>query len=149
MRTALILFILLVINLNIQAQDEGANVQKYFLSELNALSIDAEVDEEGDIIFRIQDREFYLYVDPEDKNYLQLTRWGVWEVTNVTEAVDLLSLLNQINREQKVAKMFLMDDVVMVSAELFTDDQTIHRNLIKRSIEALITAENLFLSRLR
>lgn len=148
MRILSLLIFTLAIQTGIMAQSSVSDLQNYYKSVLNELSIKSEVDDEGDLAFNIQDRSFYLALDEKDSTYLQLTRWDIWKVTNVTEAIDVMTLVNEINRQQKVIKMFLVDDMVMISAELFTDGQRKDQQLIKRGIEAIMTAENIFLSRI-
>lgn len=92
------------------------------------------------IKFKAEGLTFYITVDPEDEQFIQILCPNVWSIETAAERERALQAADMITREIKVTKAFLRADGenVWVSLEEFLATPDAFRPTFDRAINALM-----------
>ena len=90
-------------------------------------------DEDGDIVFKYQMKNFIIFDTTDDEQYLQI-------------ALQVLAACNSVNRGIKVAKVIITGDnkSVWVVYESMLDTTPVYDDIVPRSLEILMAAQKSF-----
>lgn len=107
------------------------------------VSVDSE---EGHIAFRYQMNTIHLWQGNEDDHFIFMTMSGFADTAE--EDIDSIKeKCHQINRQVKLVKMYLLDEIVLVAAEVYylakEDFEYQMKNALKHLISAKITYRKL------
>ena len=102
-------------------------------------------DEDGDIVFKYQMKNFIIFDTTDDEQYLQIALPGIYDVTE-ENLVEVLAACNSVNRGIKVAKAIITGDnkSVWVVYESMLDTTPVYDDIVPRSLEILMTAQKSF-----
>ena len=102
-------------------------------------------DEDGDIVFKYQMKNFIIFDTTDDEQYLQIALPGIYDVTE-DNFVEVLAACNSVNRGTKVAKAIITGDnkSVWVVYESMLDTTPVYDDIVPRSLEILMAAQKSF-----
>lgn len=102
-------------------------------------------DEDGDILFKYQMKNFIIFDTADDEQYLQIALPGIYDV-NEENLVEVLAACNSVSRSIKVAKAIVTGDnkSVWVVYESMLDTTPVYGDIIPRSLEILMAAQRSF-----
>ena len=102
-------------------------------------------DEDGDIVFKYQMKNFIIFDTTDDEQYLQIALPGIYDVTE-ENLVEVLAACTSVNRGIKVAKVIITGDnkSVWVVYESMLDTTPVYDDIVPRSLEILMAAQKSF-----
>ena len=102
-------------------------------------------DEDGDIVFKYQMKNFIIFDTTDDEQYLQIALPGIYDVTE-ENLVEVLAACYSVNRGIKVAKAIITGDnkSVWVVYESMLDTTPVYDDIVPRSLEILMAAQKSF-----
>ncbi len=93
-----------------------------------------EVQENGDIRFKIQGEIYVITPAEDDPNYFKLSYYHIWKADQ-TEQV--WPLLNALNASFKVVKVSALNDVICLTTETFLKDPADFEALLGRCVQVI------------
>jgi hypothetical protein len=110
-----------------------------YLDYLTQEGFRPEVDEDGDISFKFEGRNYYLIVNEKDEMYFQLLRNGFWRIESAEELQRALMHANDVTRETKVAKTYVNSEHTYVNGtvEMFFDEVDQFKPCFMRALTVL------------
>ena len=88
-----------------------------FAAAVRSLGHAPRIDSDGDIFFDADGFSHVLYATEDDTEFLRLAIPNVRTLASDTEYWPALQAANTVNRHMKVAKAYLYDQMVVISAE--------------------------------
>jgi hypothetical protein len=125
------------------------DLQAMYTEHLGELGLDAVVDEDGDVVFRFEGKTFMLRVDELDPWCFRVVLANIWSVETEQDRQRAYRAMERTNALSKVAKAYLVEDQVWLSAESLLPTPEDHRAVLGRSMEALVQALGIFVRALR
>lgn len=120
-------------------------LQSMYVSFLNGKGFaKVKVDDDGDVAFRDADFGFYIAVDEKDSGYFQMVMPGIWEIESEGERARAVQAINQTNRQVKAAKLYIVNDNIWVSVEMFVEKPEDFKAVFDRSKETLVGAAKIY-----
>jgi len=115
----------------LNAQMSLTQLQNMYSNFLIAEGYKPSVDSDGDVVFKVDGRTFWIDVDEKDPESFRLVYSNFWEIESLAEKLKVYEVMNYINRTTKVAKVFLSpkEDDVSMDANIFVskpEDFKIH-----------------------
>ena len=127
-------------------------LQDIYIEHLISEGFRPEVDNDGDIQFKVLGSNYFIIIDDVDLNFFQLYT-GFWLDDMAME--DAYDLVNFANRRSKVAKISLSASedeperlIVSITAELLVDHPADFVFVFNRALSLLTNAKNIFQSQL-
>lgn len=121
------------------------NLLDYFLAE----GYPAQVDSDGDIVFKCEGIGYALCFDANDPCFGKLILPNVWHVEGADALGLCLPVLDHINRRLKVVKAHTVGDYVWFTVEIWLTEQAEWRNYMQRAVCSLAHARTEFADRMR
>ena len=109
----------------------------------------AELDGDGDILFKCEGLRYALCFDASDAAFGKLILANVWQIDSAAELQLALTELNILNRRLKVVKGHTQGDQVWFTVELLLDRQAGWATYLQRCVRGLSHAMGLFAERMR
>lgn len=115
---------------------DSSNRKEYFLF-LKDEGFSPTLDNEGDIIFVIDQQQYYLLVyDEEPPLYVQIQNSGIkLEESEFSNPEIVLKVINTVNNHQRVAKLVVVDGILYCRAELLLQNAMSLRYIFYRSMK--------------
>ena len=127
-----------------------SKLQKIYADYLRSEGFDPSVDNDGDIFFKYQGGNYYIYVYERDPQYFRLVCPNIWKIESPEERSDAALAASKVNASWKLVKVYVADwDDVMVSADILIKDPSDFIGFFYRMLEALNDARNDFWNRMR
>ena len=86
---------------------------------LSALGITGSIDGDGDIAFTHREKIWILFVDESDPMFFRIALPNFWPIEDEDERRRAHAACGRVTGTAKVAKVFVNDDNVWASAEVF------------------------------
>lgn len=125
------------------------DLQAMYTEHLRELGLDAALDDDGDVVFRFEGKTFMLRVDELDPWCFRVVLANIWNVESEADRQVAYRAMERTNALSKVAKAYLVEDQVWLSAESLLPTPEDHRAVLGRSMEALVQALGIFVRALR
>jgi hypothetical protein len=119
-------------------------LQQLYMTYLKKQGYGPEVDGDGDIRFKWEGRTLFISLSEDDPLFFHLVLPNIWEVESEAERADVLAAADTSNALCKASKIFIVDDRVWVSIELFLKSPEDFKGFFKRSIGALGAGVSVF-----
>lgn len=107
------------------------------------------VDDDGDLFFKYEGRNYIILVSEKDESYFNLVFPGFWSIDNETERRKAAEAAQHATSETKVAKVFPVGDNTWASIEMFCSPPEAFKPVFQRCLRALRTAVNTFGNKMR
>ena len=105
-------------------------------------------DEDRDIRFKYQMRNFIVSNYENDKQFLQIMMPYIFDVTAENRRA-ALEACNKINADKKIVKAVVMNDAVFLSTEILLDSTPEPKAFVMRMLDMLLGSQQSFYSILR
>ena len=105
-------------------------------------------DEDRDIRFKYQMRNFIVSNYENDKQFLQIMMPYIFDVTAENRRA-ALEACNKINADKKIVKAVVMNDAVFLSTEILLDSTPEPKAFVMRMLDMLLGSQQAFYSILR
>lgn len=103
----------------------------------------AKPDNDGDLSFRYNARQFYAVFDDEDPHYMMLILPRQFSIDSELEMQQSLQACNDANKNIKAAKAYIDDNAVSISSEIILNDPSkITEKTIIRYLDVILDARN-------
>jgi hypothetical protein len=113
------------------------------LNYLKEQGLCPQVDDDGEIIFKYQMLTFIYFENDEDEKFFRLALPGIYDVTE-DNRISVLEAANEVNKRLKVAKVFIPNNDVWVSAETLMDDTPELDDFVPRILNILLGSRQTF-----
>jgi len=128
------------------------DLQNMYMEALAVEGFRPEIDEDGDILFRVIGTNYYIIINENEPQFFQIYT-GFW-LDNMTME-DAYELVNFANRRSYVAKISLStrEDtperlIVSITAELLVDSPEDFKLVLTRALSLVSNAKNIFQAQL-
>jgi len=98
------------------------------------------IDEDNDILVKLDGSSFYIIIGKSDPSFLTLLKPNIWSIKSDAERTKAANAVSYANRSTKVAKAFLIgnnNEWVSLSAEMYVDDPNQFGLFFKRLIRMI------------
>jgi len=102
------------------------------------------LDEDGDVAFQYEGLHHCIMIDDEDPDYLLVGCPGFWVTESAGEKLQATLVVSAVNRNVKVAKVYLAEDRVWATAELFAGSPGAYKQVFHHLLAAMRTAMHMF-----
>jgi len=127
-------------------------LQDIYMETLTVEGYRPEIDNDGDIQFRVLGSNYFIIIDETDLQFFQIYT-GFWLDDMTME--DAYDKVNYANRRSKVAKISLSTNeeepdrlIVSITAELLVDNPEDFAQVFTRAISLLANAKSIFQAQL-
>jgi hypothetical protein len=107
------------------------------------------VDGDGDVVFKYEGKTFLIFVDEDDLSFFRLVFPNFWPIEDEAERVRAWQAATEATASTKVAKVFLVEDDVWASAELFVGEPSDFEAVFSRCVDAVVAGVNTFATHMR
>ena len=108
-----------------------------------------QIDEDGDVRFKIEGRIDYAFFDEKDEHFFRLVFPSFWAIESEDERRKVQKAALEATAEIKVAKVFPVRDNVWATIELFCSTPDEAKKVFQRSMSALKAAVQEFADKMR
>lgn len=130
--------------------DTERALQSMYVGFLNGKGFaKVRVDDDGDVEFRDENFGFYISVSEKDPEFFQLVLPGIWELESPEERARALVAVSDTNRQVKAAKLFVVENNVWISVEMFVEKPEAFMAVFDRSKNTLVGAARIFARAMR
>ena len=122
--------------------------QEMIFDYLKVQGLVPEYDEDKDIRFKYQMRNFVVSNYPDDRQFLQIMMPFIFDVT-AENRVAALEACNKINLSKKIVKAVVMGEGVFLMTEVLLDETPEPSVMVPRMLDMLVGAQQSFYDTLR
>lgn len=103
------------------------------------------VDNDGDVMFKVQGATLFLMDDENDETFLKIWLPQFWSLDDDQERAKAHFVSNKLNKEYKCGKIFLHNDNTHAVCELFVDENSaVLKETIMRCLNILTSMRGEF-----
>ena len=100
-------------------------------------------NDNGNIAFKYQMRNFLFFVDDNDNAFFNLTLPCIYDVTD-DNRMAVFEAMNQVNESTKVVKLTIANNSVWCATEIMMDSTPEMEDLVPRLLNILLTSREKF-----
>ena len=104
-----------------------------------------KIDEDGSIGFKHEGNTHFIDIDEDDETFFSLSCY-LWPVESEEEREKALRAANEATLTTKVAKVYLLNDMVVCAVELLLPTPESFRDVFERSMCAMQSGATTFLA---
>ena len=119
------------------------------LQHLQADGYQAQVDSDGDIVFRFEGMGYVLCFDADDGQFGKLLLPNVWSIDTPEELLRVRAALDEVNRRIKLVKGHVQRGQVWFCIEMLLLEQQHWTHFLARATRSIAHAATLFASEMR
>ena len=108
-----------------------------------------KVDEDGDIVFKIEGRVYLIMIPEDDEEFFRIIFPNFWSIGSEEERVKVNTACMEATKDTKVAKVFPVRDNTWASIELFCMPPESFRLVFRRCMSALRRAVDTFVQQVK
>ncbi|MDR2517013.1 MAG: YbjN domain-containing protein [Spirochaetaceae bacterium] len=134
------------------AQTENrAQFQAMYLKYLETEGFPAEIDEDGDILFRQEGRVYFIIVNDSDPAYFQILFPNFWRIESEADQQRAAAACSEVNRTTKIARVFLVSSGrnTSIIADVLLPSPKDFSAVFSRMMGTIATARGKFLDEIR
>lgn len=102
-----------------------------------------KIDDDGDIAFKYEMRNFYFFNNKDDEAFFRLAMPGIYDVTDDNRYA-VLEAINELNKTYKVMKAIVPSTEVWLTTEIFMDSTPELDDFVPRLLRILMNAQKDF-----
>ena len=122
--------------------------QNFYMEYLTAEGYRPEVDSDGDVSFKREGLTYYIIVNEGDAEFFELALPNIHHIESDTDRVDVYAAADYSNAKSKVSKVYMVNDDVWVTAELFVASPGDFKAVFDRVMAAVLNGANNFIEQL-
>jgi outer membrane lipoprotein-sorting protein len=155
-RIACITSVLFVLGCALQLERADAQamtksqLQSLYMEYLRQQGYPAEIDSDGDILFRAEGRSYYIIVNDTDLEYFELLYPNFWEIESDEEWIRVAAACSAVSRTTKIAKVYITsnNDTSIIADVLLLNPKDF-ANVFPRMMNIVRLARDKFLEQMR
>jgi hypothetical protein len=109
----------------------------------------ASRDDDGDIHFKFEGKNYYVIVDDTDEEFFRLIYPNFWSIEDEDERARAYVAAHDASARTKVAKVYVRKDDTWAAVEMFCAPPEVFRAVFPRSLSALQSAVQTFVEIMR
>ena len=147
---AICVFFVFPVNRVFSQQYTKSERQDFYLTYLRSEGFQPAVDEDGDITFRYEGGNYYIYVEDNDTGYFQIVYPNFYRLETRAERTAAAAAASVVTRGIRVVKVYLnsSESNVSISAEMFVVNLTDFTQFFYRLLDIMNSARNEFNSQM-
>lgn len=95
------------------------------------------LDNDGDIVFKVEGISYLLFQAEDDPEYFRLTLPFFWQIESPAERQRVMAAATTVNAEVKVVKIYVVDDHAWAGVEMLIDPIENFRQVFPRCLRLL------------
>ena len=120
-------------------------LQDMYIAYLREQGYAPSADSEGDVVFKIEGRSYYIAVAEDDLEYFRIVYPNFWEIETEAERRKASALIMSVNRTTKLAKVYIESwDNTYIDAAVFLNTPEDFKRHFTRMINTIQTARRKF-----
>ncbi|PJJ19143.1 hypothetical protein SAMN05216517_102380 [Janthinobacterium sp. OK676] len=127
----------------------ASTITEPLLRHLQADGYQAQIDSDGDIVFRFEGMGYVLCFDADDAQFGKLLLPNVWSIDTQEELLRVHAALDEVNRRIKLVKGHVQRGQVWFCIEMLLLEQQHWTHFLARATRAIAHAATLFASEMR
>ena len=108
-----------------------------------------DIDEDGDLHFIYQMRNFFILDPKDDENFLEVMLPNIWSISDEEERIRVHSVANKLNRQCKALKVFTTKSNTILTVEMFLDKNPDLDDFMERILGILLRGRQMFADDMR
>ncbi len=108
-----------------------------------------KIDDDGDIVFKIEGGVYFISFDEKDSTYFSIVYPNFWEIENEDEHEKVLDCASRTNATCKAAKVYVVKDNTFATIETFMESPEQFMGVLNRFVSALRFAVRTFVDHMR
>jgi hypothetical protein len=121
-------------------------LQEMYMDYLREEGYGPSLDSDGDVVFKIEGRNYYISVEEDDLAYFRIIYPGFWEIESEAERREASTVIMSVNRTTKIAKVYIESwDNTSIDAEVFLNTPQDFKRHFPRMISTIQTARRKFI----
>lgn len=124
--------------------------QMLYMNFLAAEGYRPSIDEDGDVAFKREGRNYFIGVDEEDSEFFRVCLPNIWAIESEPERRRVIAAADYASGETKVAKVFTVSSYkdVWVCSELFVPQPEDFKSVFERAMNAVAHARERFIAKM-
>jgi hypothetical protein len=102
------------------------------------------IDKDGDLMFKIEGKTYFVFVDEDDEEFFRLVFPNFWSIEDEDERARAYVAAHDATAQTKVAKVFVVKDDTWATLELFCDPPETVKAVLPRGLLAVQSAVDTF-----
>lgn len=122
--------------------------QKFYTDYLTAEGYRPEVDSDGDVSFKREGLTYYIIVTETDAEFFEMALPNIHSIVDEPDRTKAYIAADYSNAKSKVSKVYMVNDDVWVTVELFIATPDDFKNVFQRAMSALLNGANNFIEKM-
>lgn len=127
----------------------GDTLRSMYVKFLGEKGYKPKVDKDGDVLFYVDDRTYFIDVHEKDVEFFMVALANIWPIESATERAKVLKAVSEVNANAKGAKVYMKEDDVWVTLEMFVADPRDYSLVFDRVMESIDQAVDMFIDEMR
>jgi hypothetical protein len=127
----------------------GATLAEKYKDLLTKQGFLPTIDDDGDVRFPYEGKKYYLMADDEDPEFFHLARVNIWSIDSEEERAKAEAVTLELSGRIKCVKMYVTDDDVWISCEMFCSPIEHCQSILSRALSAVQLGERTFAESMR
>jgi hypothetical protein len=141
-------FTLILVN-GLNAQVSKSQLQQMYITYLREQGYQPNVDSDGDVTFKAEERNFYIVVDEDDLESFRIVFPNFWEIESTEERLKAYEAAMYATRTTKVARVFITSrDNTSIDANIFLGKPEDFKLHFRRMIDVILIARRDFVDKM-
>lgn len=120
-------------------------IQDKYVSFLTGKGYEPQIDEDGDVKFTYNDKIYYVTIDMNEKTFFRIALLATLNLDSEEEITKVKSICHEVTKEEKVAKVYWINNTVWTSSEIILKDAGDYMNIFDRVLNLTERAYDSFL----
>ncbi len=121
----------------LKAQWTEAKLQTLYTNYLDGKGYENNIDGDGDVQFKHNDRTFFIEVNEGDTEFFRIVLANIWPIESVSESLEVVQACDEVNRTMKCTKAYTTNDDVWIAVELFVGRPDAFKDVFDRCLSAI------------
>jgi len=122
--------------------------QKFYMDYLTAEGYRPEVDSDGDVSFKREGLTYYIIVTETDSEFFEMALPNIHSIVDESDRTKAYIAADYSNAKSKVSKVYMVNDDVWVTVELFIATPEDFKGVFQRSLAALLNGATNFITKM-
>jgi len=131
------------------AAQDGDKLRAMYVKFLDEKGWEPEVDKDGDVVFKTDDKTYFIDVHEKDPEFFMIALPNIWPIESATERTQVMKAADHANSTTMAAKVYTKGNNVWVTAETFVADPRDFEGIFGRCFSSLKTSTDQFISKMK
>lgn len=118
-----------------ETSQEKLELQNRYKAFLAGKGYSPEIDSDGDVKFRYNDRNYYITLHEGDEKFFRIATIGKLTLTSEESINQVYAICHDITKDVKISKVYWLDDYLWTSTELLLNNPDDYIGIFDRGLE--------------